>query len=262
MKKVILISVDGMRPDGFLSCGNPYIHNLMKESLYCLNGRTVYPSMTLPCHMSLFHSVPPQRHGVLSNTYTPQVRPIHGLFDQLKLFGKSTAMFYGWEQLRDLGRPGSLTHSVFLKYGTVFDGDSLLCQQALDCIAAYHPDFVFLYMVDTDEQGHDSGWMSEDYLARIHNAVSNIQKIIEHCGDQYEIIITADHGGHDRTHGSEIKEDMTIPIFFRGHNGSCIFPAGPVEGVSILDLAPTIAKLLEIPPAPEWEGRVYGDGDC
>ena len=26
--KVILISVDGMRPDGFLSCGNPYIEQI------------------------------------------------------------------------------------------------------------------------------------------------------------------------------------------------------------------------------------------
>ena len=27
--KVILISVDGMRPDGFLACGNPYIEKMM-----------------------------------------------------------------------------------------------------------------------------------------------------------------------------------------------------------------------------------------
>ena len=27
--KVILISIDGMRPDGFLECGNPYIEELM-----------------------------------------------------------------------------------------------------------------------------------------------------------------------------------------------------------------------------------------
>lgn len=259
MKKVILISVDGMRPDGFLNCGNPYIHTLMKESMYCLKSRTVHPSVTLPCHMSMFHSVPPQRHGVLSNTYTPQVRPINGLFDQLKIFGKTTAMFFGWEQLRDLCRPGAITHSAFMKCGTIHDVDSVLCKRALDCIAEYHPDFLFLYMVDTDEQGHDTGWMSEEYLARINNAVANIQKVIETCGNEYEVIITADHGGHDRTHGSEMDEDMTIPIFFRGHNGSCTFPAGEIGGISILDIAPTAAKLLEILPAEEWEGKVRGD---
>ena len=80
--------------------------------MHCLQSRTVFPSVTLPCHMSMFHSVPPQRHGVLSNTYTPQVRPVSGLFDQAKMAGKTTAMFYGWEQLRDLGRPGSMTYSL------------------------------------------------------------------------------------------------------------------------------------------------------
>ena len=254
MKKTILISVDGMRPDGFLACGNPYIETLMKESMHCLQSRTVHPSVTLPCHMSMFHSVPPQRHGVLSNTYTPQVRPINGLFDQLKLAGRSTAMFFGWEQLRDLCRPGAITYSAFMKCGTIHDVDSYLCDQAMTCIRDYKPDFVFLYMVHTDEQGHDTGWMTPEYLQRINNAVSNIQKVIEEFGDEYSVIITADHGGHERTHGSEMDEDMTIPIFFRGEN----FPAGAVEGVSILDIAPTAAKLLEIYPAPEWEGKVWG----
>ena len=46
--KVILISVDGMRPDGFLTCGNPYIHEMMAKSFYTLDGQTVLPSMTLP----------------------------------------------------------------------------------------------------------------------------------------------------------------------------------------------------------------------
>ena len=161
MNKVILISVDGMRPDGFLNCGNPYIHTLMQESMHCLQSRTVFPSVTLPCHMSMFHSVPPQRHGVLSNTYTPQVRPVSGLFDQAKMAGKTTAMFYGWEQLRDLGRPGSMTYSEFVRCNIMNDVDSVLTRKALDCIAEHHPDFVFLYLVDTDEQGHDTGWMSE-----------------------------------------------------------------------------------------------------
>ena len=42
MEKVILISVDGLRPDGFLACGNPYIDELMKKAFYTLNGKT-YP---------------------------------------------------------------------------------------------------------------------------------------------------------------------------------------------------------------------------
>ena len=67
--KVILISVDGMRPDGFLACGNPYIEKMMESAYYTLDGKTVLPSVTLPCHMSLFHSVAPERHGITTNLY-------------------------------------------------------------------------------------------------------------------------------------------------------------------------------------------------
>ena len=31
--KVILISIDGMRPDGLLQCGNPFVEELMKKAM-------------------------------------------------------------------------------------------------------------------------------------------------------------------------------------------------------------------------------------
>ena len=104
---VILISIDGMRPDGLIKCKNPYVEELKKMASYTFDARTVFPSVTLPCHMSMFHSVPPERHGTTTNTYMPQVRPISGLFEQLKNADKVSAMYYGWEPLRDVSRPGS-----------------------------------------------------------------------------------------------------------------------------------------------------------
>ena len=70
-EKVILMCIDGMRPDGFLQCGNPFIEEMMKLGSYSLESRTVFPSCTLPCHMSMFHSVPPERHGILSSQTHP-----------------------------------------------------------------------------------------------------------------------------------------------------------------------------------------------
>ena len=29
--KVILVSIDGMRPDGVMQCGNPFVEELMKN---------------------------------------------------------------------------------------------------------------------------------------------------------------------------------------------------------------------------------------
>ena len=250
--KVILISVDGMRPDGFLACKNPYIHQMMENGFYTLDGKTVMPSVTLPCHMSLFHSTTPQRHGITTNLYLPMARPIDGLFEQLRKVKAKCAMYYGWEPLRDVARPESLTFSEYINAYSEESSDTSLTDSALARIRKSKPDFVFLYMVETDEKGgHDNGWMSEAYLNRISIAVGNIRRVIEACGSEYTVIVTADHGGHDRSHGTDMPEDTTIPMFYFGkffESGKCF------SGGSILDIAPTIAKIMGVEPAEEWEG--------
>ena len=85
--KILLILSDGTRPDSLE--GIEFIEKLKRESTYCMAAQTVMPSVTLPCHMSLFHSVDPSRHGTTTNTYAPQVRPISGLFEQLKALKRS-----------------------------------------------------------------------------------------------------------------------------------------------------------------------------
>ena len=94
--------------------------------------------------------------------------------------------------------------------------------------------------------------MSDEYLRRISIAIDNVKRVIERFGDEYSVVLMADHGGHDRSHGSEMPEDMTIPFFFYGKD----FEAGKVlENVSLLELAPTIAKVMNIPPVEDWDGH-------
>jgi predicted AlkP superfamily pyrophosphatase or phosphodiesterase len=256
--KVILISIDGMRPDGFLNCKNPYINEMMKEGSYTLNARTVFPSVTLPCHMSMMHSVPPERHGITTNLYMPPVRPVNGIFEQAKMLGKKNAFFYGWEPLRDVARPLSCVWTDFIHARSYDDTDTQLADRAIRFIEDKKPDFVFLYMVETDEKGgHDVKWMSDTYLSIIGNAIEQVKKVREKFSDEYSVIVTADHGGHDRCHGTNLDEDMTIPMFFFGDR----FEGGRVlENVSILDIAPTAADLLGVPAAPEWEGKSLAGG--
>ena len=253
MEKVILISVDGMRPDGFLACGHPFAEEMMRQGSYTLTGRTVFPSVTLPCHMSMFYSVPPERHGITTNTYMPPVRPLNGLFEQIKLQGGRCAMYYNWEPLRDVARPESLQYSAYIDCYAEDATDGALTDLALSRIEKSAPDFVFLYMVETDAKGgHDVGWMTQTYFDYIHAAVDNIKRVCARVGDEYTVIVTADHGGHARGHGADIPEDMIIPMFFIGKRFA---PGKQLEGASILDLPPTIADVMGIAPAAEWEGR-------
>lgn len=253
MKKAILISIDGMRPDGLKACGNPYVAELEKKCSYSYNASSMVPSVTFPCHFSMTHSVTPQRHGILTNTYIPQVRPVNGIFEKINAAGGVSAMFYGWEPLRDVASPGSLKFATYINAYMQESGDTALTDEAEKLIKERKPDFVFLYMVETDEKGgHDNGWMSDEYLRRISIAIDNAKRMIENFGDEYSVIITADHGGHNRTHGTEMPEDMTIPMFFYGPE----FAPGEIkEEISLLDITPTIAAVMGIDGDEKWEGR-------
>ncbi|WP_168120077.1 alkaline phosphatase family protein [Paenibacillus sp. HB172176] len=253
-EKVLLILVDGMRPDALESSGHPCIEKWKAVGSHTLSATTVMPSITLPCHMSLFHSVPPQRHGIMENVYTPQVRPIAGLCEQLHGHGKSSAMFYNWEQLRDVSRPGSLSHSCFLNgYKHSFETtNDELTDRASQYIQEHSPDFVFLYLGLVDEIGHRHGWMSEAYIESVYDSWSSIERIANAVSEEYAVIVTADHGGHERTHGTSMAEDMTIPLFIRS---SAVAQGEELGQANIIDLAPTIAKLIGVPANPDWEGR-------
>ena len=252
-EKVILISIDGMRPDGLKQCGNPYLAELERMCTYTYTARSMFPSSTLPCHFSMTHSVTPQRHGILTNPYVPQVRPVMGIFEKVRAAKGVCAMFYGWEPLRDIASPGALKFSTYINAYMKESSDTVLTDEAIRIIGENKPDFAFLYMVETDEKGgHDNGWMSDEYLNRISIAISNTKRVIDAFGDEYSVIIMADHGGHDRMHGTDMPEDMTVPLFFYGKS----FSGGQVvTDLSLLDIAPTIAKLMDIPPEEEWEGK-------
>ena len=252
-EKVIIMSIDGMRPDGLKACGNEYLSTLMAECSYTFDARSMNPSITLPCHMSIFYGIEPMRHGIISNTFVPQVHNVKGLFEKISAYGGVNAIFYGWEPLRNVAPPESCKFATYINAYTDESVDTILTDAAIKLIDEKKPDFVFLYQVDTDEKGgHDNGWMTDAYLNRISIAIDNARRVIERFGDEYTIIITADHGGHDRMHGTQMPEDMTIPMFFRGKS----FEKGKeLSGVTLLDIAPTVAKVMDFPCEKEWDGK-------
>lgn len=250
--KVLLILVDGMRGDSFENCKSAQA--FMKKSSYTLNARTVMPSATLPCHMSLFHSVDPLRHGTATNTYAPQVRPIKGLCEMLSASGKKSGFFYNWEQLRDLSRPSALAVSYYVSYSRIGPElvNKLVTDAAISHIQGYDLDFTFLYLGTLDNIGHKYGWMTPEYFDEVEKSWAEIDRIVATLPDDYTVIVTADHGGHDRTHGTEMPEDMTIPMFIMGKDFA---PGKELEDVTIMDIAPTVTKLLGVDANEEWEGK-------
>ena len=252
--KVLLILVDGMRPDSFTDIAKA--QEIVKKGASDMSATAVMPSMTLPCHMSLFHSVDPDRHGTTTNTYAPQVRPIRGLTDVLTASGKRCAFYFDWHELRDLAKPGTLAVSSFYRgYLLGFEKtDAILTEEVIAELRGnnFDLDFIFLYLGAPDIAGHDHGWMSEPYMESVRTAWDRVERVLAAVPEDYTVIITADHGGHDRTHGTEMPEDMTIPMIFIGRDFQ---PGSKLENANIKDIAPTVAKLLDAASDRDWDGK-------
>jgi len=253
---VVLVTLDGVRPDALQQCSTPHLDQVMAEGAYTLKAQSVMPSMTLPCHISIFHSVPPERHGILSNEYHPMARPLPGLFEQIHMSGKRSASFLSWDVLRDVARPlnVSFTLHIEMNYSDLVHSDDPLVEAAVPVLQAHTYDFVFVYLGSVDEVGHVDGWMSAPYLRQVEildGYIGQLRTVLN--ADDY-LLIEADHGGHDRTHGTDSPEDMNVPWLVCGPN---IRRGHEIQSdVSLLNTAPTLAHMLNMPIPDVWDGIV------
>ncbi len=248
--------IDGLRPDALADGAgtHPALDHLTQSGASTMSATSVMPSVTLPCHASIFFSVPPARHGITTNTWVPMARPVPGLVDVAKAAGLSCAFFHNWEPLRDLNAPGSLAFSYFrANCYTDPEGDRVIAEEAVRYIRSDRPDFAFVYLGTLDVAGHDHGWMSPGYvrqLARVDGALGNLLECVE---PGYAVLLNSDHGGHERNHGLDIPEDMLVPWIAAGPG---IRPGVRIGApVSLMDTAPTVARLLGLRVPAEWEGH-------
>ncbi|NJN18463.1 MAG: sulfatase-like hydrolase/transferase [Oscillochloris sp.] len=252
---VVLIMLDGVRPDALDAADCPQLQAFRDQAAATMDARSVMPSITLPCHVSIFHSVPPQRHGITSNDWTPPARPLPGLIEVAAAAQKRCGFFYNWEQLRDLSRPGHLHYSYF-RDGAEHDpaADEAVAHMAAEVIGAEKLDFAFVYFGTVDTAGHTFGWMSDGYLNQLERIDRVFGALLAALPAASTILVQSDHGGHERTHGTAMVEDLRIPWMLSGPG---VRAGTPIDAaVSLLDSAPTIAHILGLDAPAAWEGRV------
>jgi predicted AlkP superfamily pyrophosphatase or phosphodiesterase len=254
MPPVLFVMLDGVRPDAIAQTKTPTLKALRARGSSTFTAQSVIPSITLPCHTSIFHSVPPSRHGITNNDWHPMARPLPGLVDLLGNAAKTSAFFYNWDPLRDLSRPGALSFMFFRNVAYQLDGDDESAAEAAARIPKDRWDFVFLYLGTVDVTGHMFGWMSNEYLTQLEHIDGLLGKVLETLPSDYTVIAQADHGGHERNHGSDSPEDMIIPWMAAGPG---IKAGYAIQApVSLLDTAPTAARILGLTPHEQWEGKV------
>jgi arylsulfatase A-like enzyme len=250
--RVFILSVDGMRPEAISMAPMPVLASLMQAGAYTLTAQTIYPSSTLPAHASMLTGVCPAKHGVTWNDYLPENGYAAGtdLFDIAHAAGLKTAMFVGKKKLRQITEPSSTDIFEYIN-----DRDTVITDRVIE---QFPKDFgvLFIHFPTPDGMGHEYGWLSFEQLSVLRRADESLGRLLDTLDTdglrgETLVIVTADHGGHDTTHGSTRPEDMTIPWVIAGPG---VQPMELTTPVRTMDTAATAAWALGLPIPPEWDG--------
>ncbi len=255
-KYALVITIDGLRPDAISKSDAPNIKSLMKGGSYSLEALTVIPSRTLPAHTSLVTGISPQRHGMIVDRWGPSMGYVNAeaIFSIAKKHGLKTAMFVGKNKLEYLAKPGSIDHFESTGKASI----EKISSHFSSYVKAEKPELVFVHFPEPDLTGHKTGWMSKDYIKAfedVDKAIGEILSTLREAAiyDDTFIIITSDHGGHGKDHGSSNPLDMTIPWIAFGKGVRKGYKIR--EKVFIYDTAPTILFALGIETPPLLDGQ-------
>lgn len=259
---VVVVSVDGLRPGAIAAAGAATLQRLAREGASATAARTIVPSLTLPSHTSMLTGVGPEDHGVTwndnsaaSQADTLSTVRVTTAFAEAHAAGLRTAAFFGKTKLRYLVRPGSVDLATYPTRAY-----ARLSGQVVRDAAAYmesaRPHFTFLHFAEPDLAGHTAGWMTRPYQYAVRRADAAVREAWDAAraafGDRLVFIVTADHGGHARTHGSDRPVDVRIPWIAWGR---AVTPGAITTPVITYDTAATVLWLLGVPQPAAWDGR-------
>ena len=255
VKRVVIISEDGMRPDLIYQQHMPWHERLYTGGSYSWHARTIRTASTLPSHASMLSGVDVDLHGLWWNSWKPSKGFIHvpTIFRGAAEHGLKTAAFVGKFKLRHILPAGTVG---------VFERPGYYCKKVSEEAARYieteKPTLTFVHFSDPDEKGHSAGWMSEDQkrAARDSDAcLGTIYQALERSGMLPDtlVIVSADHGGHNHNHSGALLSDRNIPWIAIGPG---VRKGYPIHGlISTMDTAATALSVLGIAPLTKLSGK-------
>ena len=271
---VFVISLDGAKPAVIKESQMPVLNKLADEGAFTWQASTIFPSKTLPSHTSMLTGVGPDKHQVLWNDFSPIRGPVKvpTIFSLLRAKEPAavTAMFVGKVKFRHLWLKDSLDIFDFggpqtpaPVAGTPELEKTKVPSQGVAKLASpwireHKPRLAFIHLTDADSAGHASGWGSPEQkqaLKVTDEALGEVVQAIKDAGiaDSSVIIISADHGGHDKTHGENIPDDMLIPWVVWGQGVRKHFTL--TQPVTTYDTAATALWLLGVPLPAQFDGK-------
>jgi len=238
LKNVMIISIDALHPAALNETTTPVIYKEMRAGAYTLNGFSTDPPKTLVSHIAMFTGIGPDESGKSDNQWQPGEPTIdrQTIFNSAKRSGFLTGYYYSKLKLGYL-----VNESVdFHRWSRE---DAIDHAQAFVGKPGRH--FVFLHVSGLDFVGPQYGWLSPEYMEELSYIDEYLTPLIISVKEQknYLIIITSDHAGHEKIHGSQHPDDFRLPFII--HSDRMDFESIQNSKYSVTDLKDILNRILQ-----------------
>jgi predicted AlkP superfamily pyrophosphatase or phosphodiesterase len=239
--KVLLIGIDGCRPDALARAKAPQLHELIREGAFSDKAQTGDIPISGPGWASMLTGVWRTKHGVFNNDFVgAQWTQYPHFFRRIKEVQPKayTASIVHWGPIETRIVAGADLSTQFRK-------DAKVADEACRLLTEGDPDVLFLQFDEVDAAGHRYGFhpsvdryrmaieQTDAYVGRMLQAVRSRKTFSR---ENWLILASTDHGGADRDHKTNIPANRTIFVIVSGPSAI----KGAIEPApSIVDVAAT-----------------------
>lgn len=221
-KKVLIIGIDGCRPDVLQLASTPNIDLLLSNSTYSYHALNDDITYSGPGWSAMMTGVWSGKHGVTDNGFAGN--NFNDFPHFIKRVEENLPSLYtvSISQWHPINNSIALDYADF-KYNATSETEVTL--QAVNQLDNFDPDVIFLHYDDVDHAGHAYGFDLNvpEYISSIESVDTEIGQVLqslyarpEYLNENWLILLSTDHGGQGSSHGGSSPQEETI--FFIANN--------------------------------------------
>ncbi|MET2983701.1 alkaline phosphatase family protein [Aureibaculum conchae] len=224
VNKVLIIGIDGCRPDALTTANTPTIDALMANATYSLDARCLYTTSSGPGWTSMLSGVWQNKHGVVDNSYSgAQFSNFPHFFRHIEDANPEnrTVSIVEWNPINNY--MASLISDVVINA----DSDAMVKNEVVNELVNNNPTALFVQLSNVDYAGHGTGFSPENpnYINAIETIDTHIGGMLDalktrktYKNENWLILLSTDHGGLGTSHGGPSDEERNIFVIASGNS--------------------------------------------
>ncbi len=251
--RAFIVGLDGVIGRCVKEAHTPNIDALISSGVKTFSAKTVLPSKSFQAWGAMFHGVGPLKHELGNSKPCPEDVPWPSFMKLMRQerHNSKLASFSCWEPINSkIIEQSCGAHLVSMP-------DPELAEAAAEYIRNHPPDMFFMQLDHTDSAGHAHGYGTTPYLEQITVSDALVGRVVDAIKvagvfDESLVVVLSDHGGKDKSHGSDHPDCMST---FWACRGAGVVQGGDINEINIMDTAPVVAHALGLTAPDGWDGR-------